>query len=443
MTFTRALATNNYGPAKFIVSANTYEGTHTTIASAMTAASSGDTIFIRPGTYTENVTLKAGVNITAYQGDGYNVNVNIVGKLTATTAGNRTISGVGLQTNGASFLEVSGATVGVVVKLIGCYLYASDATGITASNSSASSNIQAYNCIYRHDSTRAFIVISSANLAIFTYCEGTNGGGTNTASTTSSGALAFYYCKVTHPISSSGTGSLFGTYSRFTMSADNLTAVAHGGSVQSIFEHCMMESGTASAVTAVGELLLRNCIIGSSNAAIISGAIYHGDTLCIGSGNTTSVTNTPYYTDIGRYRAPYQPAFCAFNSVTDSNQTGDGTDYTVDFDTEIFDQNSNFSADTFTAPVTGRYQLNCNILCQQCTTAMNGKISINTSNRTWNSNNLVCETGNNEYNYSVLCDMDASDTAVCKVLVSAGTKVVDIFGDATDCRTTFNGYLAC
>jgi pectin methylesterase-like acyl-CoA thioesterase len=65
MTFTHALSTNNYGPAKFIVSSSAANGTHTTIAAALTSASTGDTIFIRPGTYTENLTLKAGVNLTA------------------------------------------------------------------------------------------------------------------------------------------------------------------------------------------------------------------------------------------------------------------------------------------------------------------------------------------------------------------------------------------
>ena len=46
MTFTHALSTNNYGPAKFIVDALVANGTHTTIASALTSASSGDTIFL-------------------------------------------------------------------------------------------------------------------------------------------------------------------------------------------------------------------------------------------------------------------------------------------------------------------------------------------------------------------------------------------------------------
>ena len=55
--------TNNFAGAKFIVDTNGLDqgATHTTITAAMASASSGDTILIKPGTYTENYTHKAGV----------------------------------------------------------------------------------------------------------------------------------------------------------------------------------------------------------------------------------------------------------------------------------------------------------------------------------------------------------------------------------------------
>lgn len=60
-------------------------------------------------------------------------------------------------------------------------------------------------------------------------------------------------------------------------------------------------------------------------------------------------------TNSGRYNsATLQPGFLAYNSTTD-NTVATGT--TVDFDTEVYDEAGNFSADTFTAPVTGRYHL--------------------------------------------------------------------------------------
>src|SRR5258708_20620706 len=124
------LSTNTFGVAKWIVSATASDGTHTTIASALTSASSGDTIFIRPGTYTENLTLKAGVNLSAFGSDSSQNGtgkVIISGTCTMTTAGSVTISGIQLQTNSAALLAVTG-TLASVVNLQNCYLNCTNTT---------------------------------------------------------------------------------------------------------------------------------------------------------------------------------------------------------------------------------------------------------------------------------------------------------------------------
>ena len=57
--------------------------------------------------------------------------------------------------------------------------------------------------------------------------------------------------------------------------------------------------------------------------------------------------------------------FSAYSNTAVTNQTGDGTVYTVVFGTELFDQGSNFDGtSTFTAPVTGRYLFTYCILTQ-------------------------------------------------------------------------------
>jgi len=146
MTFTHALSTNNYGPSKFIVDASAANGTHTTLPSALASASSGDTISIRPGTYTGNFSLKGGVNITAFGSDS-SLNgtgkVIIQGTCTLSEAGTVTISGVQLQTNSAAALAVTGSAASVV-NLQNCYLNFTNNTGITysSSNSSSAINIQ-------------------------------------------------------------------------------------------------------------------------------------------------------------------------------------------------------------------------------------------------------------------------------------------------------------
>src|SRR6187549_2813926 len=101
MSFTHALSTNNYGPRKFIVATSAANGTHTTLASAMSAASAGDTIFLRDSV-TENVTITPGVNIVGPVNQG-TLNVpTITGTLTMTGAGTSTVSNVILTTNSAN-----------------------------------------------------------------------------------------------------------------------------------------------------------------------------------------------------------------------------------------------------------------------------------------------------------------------------------------------------
>ena len=121
MGTTNTNSINYFSPAKWVVCTVAGEGTHTTIASAITSASSGDTIVIMPGTYTEDPTLKAGVNLCAFSSDsGLNPisntlsNVIIQGKCTMTTAGTVTITGVQLQTNSDYFLAVTGSAASIV-----------------------------------------------------------------------------------------------------------------------------------------------------------------------------------------------------------------------------------------------------------------------------------------------------------------------------------------
>ena len=140
-----------------------------------------------------------------------------------------------------------------------------------------------------------------------------------------------------------------------------------------------------------------------------------------------------------------QPCFLAYNSVTDLNVTGAGTTATVDFDTEVFDQGADFAADTFTAPVTGRYLLMATVRVDGITTAGDElDIAISTSNRIYrdvwaSSNNMPVPVL--ARSIGVVADMDAADTATVTIQgFGEASNVMDVSG-TTAPETFFSGCL--
>lgn len=292
MTFTRALATNNYGPAKFIVDGTTTaNGTHSTIAAALTSSTSGDTIFIRPGSYTENLTLKAGVNLVAFDSDALTPNVTIIGKTTFTAAGSVSISGIRLQTNSDFFLAVTGSAASIV-NLKNCYLNASNNTGISFTVSNTSAVINCLDCSGDIGTTgiSLFSHSSTGTLNIY-YCRIGSTGSSLTASTCSSGNCIIFSCALGLPITSSSTASLNITFSDIDLNALNTTAVIAGGSGNHLFLSSAFFSGTASAISISSTLQISNCTVGSSNTNAITGAgtIIYTE---IAFTDTSSVINT-------------------------------------------------------------------------------------------------------------------------------------------------------
>lgn len=196
----QVLSTNTFGAAKWIVSSDATQGTHTTIAAALISASSGDTIFIRPGTYTENLTLKAGVNLTAFDGDAFTPNVTISGKATASFSGSCSISGVRLQTNGDFALVVSGANP-TIVNLIECYLNCTNNTGISFTSSNSSAEISIRDCEGDLQTTGIKIFDSSSAGSLYiNYSFFFNTGGSSAANTISNGVLDIFSSAFFNPI---------------------------------------------------------------------------------------------------------------------------------------------------------------------------------------------------------------------------------------------------
>ena len=146
----------------------------------------------------------------------------------------------------------------------------------------------------------------------------------------------------------------------------------------------------------------------------------------------------------GYVTMPNQPAFLAKLSSQQAN-LAINTVVTLLFATEVFDQNLDYdnSTYTFTAPVTGRYQLNVNVLVTSIDyDAGYYQVQLTTSNRTY-YHTFDPDFGGKDYTYfnqdfSALADMDASDTVKVNIYQAGGAAQTDI-----DAVSTFSGYLVC
>ncbi len=151
--------------------------------------------------------------------------------------------------------------------------------------------------------------------------------------------------------------------------------------------------------------------------------------------------------DTGEVTMPLQSAFAAYNTTAPTNVTGDGTIYTVPFNTEYFDQNNDFASNTFTAPVTGKYQFDVSIGVWTLGALHTlGYTSLVTTGGTYYSNYTnwgACRAINNVYMISCswLVAMTAGNTAYVQIMVSGSTKTVSLYDQAGN--TYFGGYLVC
>jgi hypothetical protein len=147
---------------------------------------------------------------------------------------------------------------------------------------------------------------------------------------------------------------------------------------------------------------------------------------------------------IGAMTLPKQPAFQAQPSGVQSNI---GDNDTIEFATEIFDQNADYnnSTFTFTAPVTGKYLVSGNVRIDNLdlTGDPYHSLVIVTSNRAYynlvSSNNWDADAQYFFFSITVLADMDANDTVYLRYQENCSA------ADQADVSTSsyFSAHLAC
>lgn len=247
----------------------------------------------------------------------------------------------------------------------------------------------------------------------------------------------------------------------FTITPNALTAL----SGSSILTNTISETTAASGVTIDGVVVKDGGLTATADVTGLTFAAT-GDTaagdnasmgytaaeglILTGQGSTSDVTikndadtTVLSITNAGEVTKPYQPAFYATPSSAQTGLLANDSAVTVAMGTEIFDVGSNFASNAFTAPVTGKYQLNLSLWMTTVDTAASYiNIGIITSNR--NYINIVApkyasDPAHLTQNISTLADMDAGDTAYVFYQQSGGAAQTAVKNDTRG--SFFQGHL--
>lgn len=198
-------------------------------------------------------------------------------------------------------------------------------------------------------------------------------------------------------------------------------------------------AGAGTTETLGGTLAIANGGTNATSMATSTGIVKYDGTRLVTS-STAKIDSSNRYTNTA------QPAFSAYNSADQTSVTGDGTEYTILYNTSLFDQNSNFSSPTFTAPVTGKYMLGGTVamynIGAQTYLIVRVKVA-GTSAQTVITNrsgvSALAAFGALGVNFKIFLPMTATDTCTITLEVGGSTKTINL----DSANTLFYGQLAC
>lgn len=303
---------NRLWNTKFVVDGSATigdRGSYQTITAATAEASSGDTIFIRSGTYTEDFTAKAGVTYIGFSTLAGLNEVTIVGKVTLTGAGQYEFSSINFQTNSDFAISCTGAN-NVDAQFFNCGLTGQNNTILQFTNSNGSSKIDIYSCNMDLKTTGiAYFSNSASGTLGFTYTIGSNSGGSTTASTQSAGTMRINYTTFLSPYTTSGSSIVTSQFSTFNTAAQNVVPWNQNSTntLNSNVTNSFFSSGSAACMTlgAGSSIFVGSCAFYTSGANLTTGTgeiKYSGisslanDTAVLNNTTKTALTVLPYAT---------------------------------------------------------------------------------------------------------------------------------------------------
>jgi len=274
--------------ATFLVNPTPGLGTHTTIQSAISSASSGDTIWIYRGTYTENLTFPVdGITLASYQGTAI-----IIGKMTYTLSNFIRLIGISFQTNSDYILNNSG--IGNVL-FLNCNLNCTNNTGILSTAGAIVANNTTGNL---GETGISYFNCTSTNVLI-NYCSFENSSGSATASTFSgTSVLRIKSSRIVFSISVlSGTSAQIDNSVLLCLLSSPFTPIIFDGGVSSRVLSCYIISyGSPSIIVSSlsQTLVVTNCTFECGAASVINGlgSVYNSNNNFISTSKVVNPTTS-------------------------------------------------------------------------------------------------------------------------------------------------------
>lgn len=302
---------NRLWQTKFVVDSSATvgdRGSYQTISAATAAASSGDTIWIRAGTYTENFTAKAGVTYIGMDTIAGQNQAEIVGKVTCSESGATWFSNISFMTNGDYAISCSGSNSTNPI-FYNCGFTGTNYTIIEFSNSQSTSRITIDKSQMDLTTTGiAHFAMSSPGALAISYTIASNSGGSTTSSTQSAGIFYFDYSAILAPYTNSGsTAAINGQYGLFNTAAQHVCPFNQNSTntIDSRLANCYFESGNAEciAIGAGAQIRVQGTNMYTNGSNLTTGAgtlLYTGitsltdDSAILNNTTKTALTLLPY-----------------------------------------------------------------------------------------------------------------------------------------------------
>jgi len=260
---------NSYGTSTWVVNPIAGVGTHQTIQSAINSSVAGNSIFITPGTYTENPVLIAGITLFSYDANGEEASAIIIGKVQASYIGKTTLSGIQIKTNGDYAVSITGANQ-TYLYLENCYLIGTNFSIYSCTGTGNSQRLWFYRCHFDLQSLGINYINNNAGQCKLFYCLLEN----NAVSLTS------------NQVYNSATIELFHTFADFFVVTTNNSALfgSDSSEVASITHNSTGPASVSNSIVSgaiqigLGALLtIENSILSAQGTSVSgSGTIQYG-----------------------------------------------------------------------------------------------------------------------------------------------------------------------